>query len=82
MNLDRDESYFWGKPMQPVISRLTYEQHKRLDDAAPNRMPGVRAAEEYLSTKIRHLRMTATIPALVLIGLALTVGAVVWGRGQ
>ena len=81
MPLDPQEVNDWRKQMEPVISKLTYDQHQRIEFAAPNRQVGMEAAWNYLNGRARHLKVSATVPALILIGIAITIAAVVWGRG-
>ncbi len=77
---DNFQDWLKERNMEPVISRLTYEQHKRIDDAEPDRRPGMLAAYEYLNGRVHHIELSSVVAALLIIGMALAIGVVVWGR--
>lgn len=81
MPLAPDEVQSWKeKTMEPMISQLTFEQHLRLNNAAPDRLPGVLAAQAYLASNRKPLKGSTIALAFFAFLAAVTVAAMVWGR--
>lgn len=64
--------------MEPMISKLDFNQHQQIEFAAPDRLSGVLAAIEYLDGKTRSIRASTIVSALILPGIALAVGMIAW----
>lgn len=64
--------------MEPVISRLDYSQHMRINDAAPDRTVGILAAYQYLEGRAMKLNMGIAVPALGIMIIALMLAVVAW----